>query len=488
MNDDSHFRNVRDRLNNVSPSFCLAKWNQVTIHLNSGTTHSCHHCPPHKVPLNELKNNPSALHNTNEKKQTRKLMLEGKRPEECNFCWRAEDLKKDDVFSDRIKKSWSDWNDDTIETIPQMPWDVNIAPKYVELDFSNACNFKCIYCSPAYSTTWMKEIREHGPYKLEPHDFNSLEEMQQQGTVPFEGQEEDNPYIQAFWKWLPDIIGNLKVMRVTGGEPLLSKNTFKLIDYFVDHPQPNVKFDINSNLGAPDASIDKLIQGVNRLFEANAVKEMTVYTSCEAKGAKAGYIRHGLNYEKWLSNVDRLLTECPRLKVSVMSTYNALSVTSYKPFLEDMLALLQKHVTPYDSGISGRGWHPLQIDFPYLRYPYFLCPWILTEDYLKYVKECVDYIEVNQFQWASRKTEDGKYETYMSRVGFSDYSVHDAKRLYGVLENAIVNNIGRSNPVEMDRKAFWKFIDEHDHRRGMKFLEIFPEMEEFYNFCKNNYP
>ena len=105
---DQYLKNTKEKLNKVSPSFCLAKWNQVTIHLNNGTTHSCHHCNAHKIPLDELKLNPSALHNTIEKKKTRKMMLDGERPSECNFCWRVEDLKDDNVYSDRIKKSADD--------------------------------------------------------------------------------------------------------------------------------------------------------------------------------------------------------------------------------------------------------------------------------------------------------------------------------------------------------------------------------------------
>ena len=74
----------RDQLNEVSPSFCVAKWKQVTMHLQTGNTHSCHHPSPHKVPLDELAINPTALHKTHFKKLQRKQILEGVRPAECD--------------------------------------------------------------------------------------------------------------------------------------------------------------------------------------------------------------------------------------------------------------------------------------------------------------------------------------------------------------------------------------------------------------------
>ena len=79
--------NVFTELNEVSPSFCLAKWFNVSIHIPTGQTHSCYHPRSHSIPLEEIAIDVSSLHNTKHKKEQRKLMLEGQRPDECNFCW-----------------------------------------------------------------------------------------------------------------------------------------------------------------------------------------------------------------------------------------------------------------------------------------------------------------------------------------------------------------------------------------------------------------
>ena len=72
-NELEHIRKIfpiiSESLSNVS---CLAKWHHTTIYLQTGETHSCYHPPPHKIPLVELESNPSALHNTYEKKITKK--------------------------------------------------------------------------------------------------------------------------------------------------------------------------------------------------------------------------------------------------------------------------------------------------------------------------------------------------------------------------------------------------------------------------------
>ena len=73
--------NELDRIKNVipitnkavSPTFCMAKWHHTTIYLQTGETHSCYHPAPHKIPLEEIADNPSALHNTKEKKDQREI-------------------------------------------------------------------------------------------------------------------------------------------------------------------------------------------------------------------------------------------------------------------------------------------------------------------------------------------------------------------------------------------------------------------------------
>ena len=61
----------KEILDTKSASFCGAKWYNATIWLGSGITTSCHHPLPHKIDLEEIKTNPSAIHNTKQKKEQR---------------------------------------------------------------------------------------------------------------------------------------------------------------------------------------------------------------------------------------------------------------------------------------------------------------------------------------------------------------------------------------------------------------------------------
>ena len=104
---------VKDELNEVGPGMCLAKWTQVTLQLQSGHGHSCHHPTTHKISETEIYRNPSALHNTKYKKGQRQLMLSGTRPKECEFCWQIEDSGSQ--LSDRAYRSKDVWEPGLID-------------------------------------------------------------------------------------------------------------------------------------------------------------------------------------------------------------------------------------------------------------------------------------------------------------------------------------------------------------------------------------
>ena len=138
---------AKKRLAEISPTMCLAKWNQVSLHLSTGMTNSCYHPPLHKIDATQLNNNPSALHNTTEKLDQRFKMLQGERPDGCSYCWKMEDTGE---MSDRHYRSGEPWAMQDYEAIKKNPMTTSWTPRYVEVNFNHACNFKCSYCSPQF--------------------------------------------------------------------------------------------------------------------------------------------------------------------------------------------------------------------------------------------------------------------------------------------------------------------------------------------------
>lgn len=461
------YNTTKSKLDETSCSLCLAKWTQVTIHLQTGLTHSCHHPKAHKIPLAEIAENPSALHNTNFKKLQRKLMLEGARPSECDYCWNVEDSSKnEEVFSDRITKSAEEWSLPHYDDIVNKPYDQNINPTYLEVSFSNVCNFKCSYCSPDISSKWMEEIKQFGGYPTRTN-FNNIEHLQNEGRIPIPHNQE-NPYVDAFWKWWPDLYHDLKVFRITGGEPLLSKDTFKVLDYIIEHPNKNLDLCINSNLVIPDTIFKNFVEKMKRIQGENLVKSFKLYTSCEAYGERAEYIRFGFNYNKWKDNCVTILKEIPNSRVTNMATYNALSVTSYNKMLDELLEIRNHFKTKERIA-------PITFDTSYLRWPWHQSIFILDSSYRDMIKDTVTYMYLNKevTDW-----------TPLTGKGFYDFEINRMRRIYHVYDDKLNGGVEFEENTKLDRIDFYKFVTEHDRRRGTNFLKTFPEMEDFYNLSK----
>ena len=145
-------------LDAISPSFCGAKWYNATIWLGSGQTTSCHHPPAHKADIQIVKFNPKAIHNTPQKKEDRRKMLAGERPSGCEYCWKIEDMGVDAV-SDRPYKSMT-YTEEELKIASQTPVDEDVDLRTLEIAFDRTCQFACSYCNPAFSTTWVKDIKK----------------------------------------------------------------------------------------------------------------------------------------------------------------------------------------------------------------------------------------------------------------------------------------------------------------------------------------
>lgn len=430
----------KKKLDKVGPGFCLAKWEQVTLHLHNGTTHSCYHPRVHAIPLNELKNNPSAIHNTFYKKLQRKIMLEGGRPPECSFCWNIED-SSDKCYSDRLYKS-ATIAPENFEKIKNINWKEDYNPAYVEVSFSNLCNMACCYCSPIVSSRYMEEIKKYGPYDIFIDGYpNVLHEIKGYGDKTPIDKDHHNPYVEAFWKWFPQLYKTLKNFRITGGEPLINKNTYLVLDKILENPKEGLELSINSNLSIPDSYFTIFLKYLDKIQNSVFKDNFILYTSLESTGKQAEYVRYGLNFEKWVNNINNLLDNFD-IKISIMCTYNALSVSSFLEFL--------KLVKQFKLKNPGKFF----IDIPYLEIPKFMSVLVLDEEFfIPKLNEQIEFV----------CNDDLFNESEKNRIKqIYDFYVHHRRKL----KEKELNDL---------KKSFYMFFKEYDKRRNLNFLETFPE-------------
>ena len=455
MTKSKFLSSAEEMKDQLGPSLCLAKWQQVSLHLPTGLTNSCYHPPLHEIDATLLKNNPGALHNTPYKKEQRKIMLRNERPQECSYCWTQEDLGN---LSDRHYRSGEPWAAEHFETITTSTGDEDAIPSYVEVNFNHACNLKCSYCSPQFSSSWSDEVARFGGYPTSTTHNDASHFTGRRRPIPVR---EHNPYVDAFWEWWPSLYPKLKHFRMTGGEPLLDRNTYRVFDYVLAFPKPDLHIDVTSNFSVDEKSWNQYISYVKQLCNTN-IEHFMQYVSLDSGDADhAEYIRHGLDFVKCTGRADLFLEEIPRRNsLTFIITMNNLNVLGLKELLRSILSLRKRHSTTYQ-----RVW----FDTPILRQPTWQSLQILPPVYTKRLQDVVDWMRENL------ETEDKPFQ------GFKDYEVQRLQRVVDWIREGCKL---QADYVKLQRADFFRFFNEDFKRSNTDFIDTFPEMREFWDECK----
>jgi len=441
MNDLEFRQNVLDT---KSDSFCAAKWYNATIWLGSGMTTSCHHPPAHRADIEAVKLNPRLLHNTDQKKEDRRKMIAGERPAGCEYCWKIEDMGRD-AISDRVYKS-KIYPIEALDQAYNTPVEQDVDLRTLEIAFDRTCQFACSYCNPAFSSTWVKDIRNNGPYTALVSDGRNHFTHEHSSSQLYKFGEQ-NPYVDAFFEWWEsDLHRTLEELRITGGEPLMSGETWKLLDWFKQNQgRSTTRLAINSNLGA-EVDVDRLLDSIEGL-------EVDIYTSNESVGPQAEYIRDGLVWNAWVANVNKIATSGRVRRLHIMNTINALCLDSLPEFLD---------LIGWFKNIHG----PDQISFTLniLRFPSFQSPLVLSDELRTHYRDrLVNTLAIYK--------ESGIWQE------------HEYNHLQRLIDYLDIVKTPHSEAFELPklRNDFKQFYTQYDQRRGKDFLATFPALRNWYN-------
>ena len=370
-------------------------------------------------------------------------MQQGRRPAGCEYCWKIEDIDRNNI-SDRVYKSRI-YPIESLDHAYHLDHRSDVDLRTLEIAFDRTCQFACSYCNPAFSSTWVKDIKTNGPYTdLVSDGRNHFTHVHSASQLFVYG--ESNPYVEAFFRWWEsDLHSTLQELRITGGEPLMSAETWRLIDWFRNNQgKSSTRLAINSNLGA---GVDLV-----RLLDSIAGLEVDIYTSQESTGPQAEYIRDGLDYTAWLRNVELLLDSDRIRTVHCMATVNALCLASLPKLLDSIMDLK----TCY-------GRDRVSFTLNILRFPSFQSALVLPDELrAKHKHHLETWLQANQ-----------------DNPLLHEHEVNHAQRLIDYLD---VVKTPHSEAFELPRlqSDFKQFYQQYDLRRNKNFAETFPDLTDWY--------
>lgn len=430
---------IRSILNQIGKGFCLAKWYELDLDLSSGRNRSCDLVDYHSVPIDDLRIDNSLFHNSNFKKVQRRFMLIDIQPKECSICWRYETTGK--AISPRLEKSSVYHPDADIEKIITVGDTDNFFPKKIKITFSRACNIKRINDNPRNNSEWLRDIQINGPYAIDNKSYHSLDFLKY--SLIYNDQK-DNPYIEIFWSWFYEASNEVNYITLQGGEPLMDRNFFRMMNFYNLVKNKNLVIEILSYCDPAGDRWQGFIHYVKKI--SKKIKEIKLVCKVDTWGRQLEYCNYGVNLERLEKNLKDFLN-CSRKNNSLVFQidFHMLSYFSLIELMKFILQLRKKFLNKNRKVIF------FTIDI--VSEPIFLHPSIS--------KELIFHIDnVLNFMKSNVETRGNKH------IGFNSQEVQMIENV----KNGILNT-----DIDSMKDSFLQFVDQYDSRTNQNFNDFFKD-------------
>ncbi len=494
----------------ITDSLCSARWGYPLVDFSKGEVRTCCRTRGERVTSEQIdKLGTDIFLNTDYQLDRRLEMLKGQRHSDCGSCWSMEDSG---VLSARYptektpypwvkeEDSTRDFNGLSAHTVLKnlntqekiTPEQVNRNssilksedPYLLEINLSNACDLKCSYCSPYFSSKWEQEL---DLWALGAGTKNYSKAWEEDIKKDIR-KEVDDRFMDLFWEWFDGKpVRTLCRVGIIGGEPLVNPKFPEFIDNLIaafkkvplqernssgyldakgvlyqDH-KPLVW--IVTNLNTPTKIMDRFIN--EHLPKLTEIFRVEIHASLESVGKRIEYTRDGLSWEKYKENLERLCAlKLPNFNIAFQIALNSLSMTTLTEFLK------------YAKYLHDRYERPIMLKRNMVSHPEFHHPAVLPSYYAEYVLDALNFLK--EVKDGMRHVED-EWSTWES---YYDYILSLYKSIAEEQGQNLRWDMGSLDDVRM---TFFRFFEEYDKKRGTNFFETFPEYAGFYNQCRELY-
>ena len=265
-------------------TFCILPWIHTAVNPN-GDVHLC--CRKSEPVGNINDETLEEIYNSDRLNEIRTKMVNGDPVKWCEKCYYEDRLIENNSTRQRVNK----WAKESIKkgnviqpfsvddnTIPiekvsynnvDNDWvkifeDQEVKLKWIDIYYSNICNYACRGCYSLLSTKWHDDEKKLG---MEPHGFHSIRF--------------DHPSLKIY---------DIDYIRYLGGEPFLMKQTEEYIDYLLktEDIDKKILYYITNGSVFPKKKI------VNAWKK---IKKLVIMFSVDDYGKYNDYFRHGSDWK-----------------------------------------------------------------------------------------------------------------------------------------------------------------------------------------------
>lgn len=294
----------KDRLMH-SDTFCMLPW----MHMHAFPDGRAYPCclADYWHPVGDLRKNTMAEVWNQEAYRTMRTNMLNDRP--CKECVKCYEQEKAGFFSMRndANRNYGHHIAEVDETQADGT-NPDFKIRYWDVRFSNLCNFSCRTCGPIFSSNWYNDHVKL--YDRVPDVLG-----RDMARVEYTAGDEDSMLAQ-----MEAHIPYLEQVYFAGGEPLIMKEHYYLLEKLIEYGKTDVRIQYNTNFSELRYK-DKHVFDYWQHFT-----NVSVGASLDASGARAELIRRGTDWQQTVENRQRMIREVPHVDFYVSSTVSAMNI------------------------------------------------------------------------------------------------------------------------------------------------------------------
>lgn len=230
----------------------------------------------------------------------RKALLAGKRDNRCASCFKKEDSGKRSVRLETLAKfaHHLEW----VAQTDEYGASADSKPIYLDIRFNNLCNLKCRTCWHGASSSWFEEAQ------ILKQNFGK--------KAIVEASENSELLINQLLNQKMEI----EEIYFAGGEPLMMKEHYDLLEGLIANRQTKTHLRYNTNLSILTLKDRKVLEFWEQ-FE-----QVTVSASIDGLGKQGEYIRKGLDWGNFLKNMRKIKSSSSHINLQIAPTISVFNI------------------------------------------------------------------------------------------------------------------------------------------------------------------
>ena len=292
---------------------------------------------------------------SDEMESIREDMRRGIKRKQCSKCYDSEDRnieshRKTSNYIHRHRLKNNDYE--------------NLAIRDIEISFDNTCNFKCVSCSPSNSSPWEIEVKK----------FEDIAPRNYFDELSFSKSMKLDEVVKSL---TPQVISDLEMMVLVGGEPMLNKKyPFELFYENFDFKNAIVVLFTNNSI-SPKGDWHKFFR---------MTEKPCIFLSIDGIGDVGEWIRTGFKQDIWEKNLLKWIK-----LVGNKETYNV-----YKRFNTGISSYFIHHnfnIFDLKPTIEYLNKFNIELLYESLYEPKHLCPSYLPDTLKETIHKKIDYYD-----------------------------------------------------------------------------------------------